>query len=73
MGHRVRRLELGADGFVKECEVDEVGMLLARARTGEQTSTIPLRGVFAREDAWLVTGDLFDATATATTGGGRCR
>ena len=53
------RLELGADGFVKECAVDEVGMLLARARTSEQTSTIPLRGVFAREDAWLVTGDLF--------------
>ncbi len=53
------RLALGSDGFARECDVDEVGMLLARVRRGELTSTTPLRGVFAREDAWLATGDLF--------------
>jgi putative long chain acyl-CoA synthase len=52
-------LELGEDGFARECAVDEVGMLLARIRPGEQTSTTQLRGVFAPEDAWLKTGDLF--------------
>ena len=34
-------------------------MLLARVRPDEQLSMIPLRGVFASEDAWLLTGDLF--------------
>jgi putative long chain acyl-CoA synthase len=54
-----QKLDLGEDGFARECGVDEVGMLLARVRRSEQTSTTPLRGVFAREDAWLATGDLF--------------
>jgi putative long chain acyl-CoA synthase len=53
------RVEQGADGFARECDVDEVGMLLARVRPNEPTSTTPLRGVFSRDDAWLVTGDLF--------------
>ena len=35
-------------------------MLLARARPGPTLSAAMLRGVFAREDAWLVTGDLFE-------------
>jgi putative long chain acyl-CoA synthase len=52
-------LVLGADGFAQECAVDEIGMLLARMRPSEATSTTPLRGVFASEDAWLQTGDLF--------------
>jgi putative long chain acyl-CoA synthase len=52
-------LVLGADGLGRECAVDEVGMLLARARRDEQLSVIPLRGVFARDDAWVATGDLF--------------
>lgn len=34
-------------------------MLLARVNPTDQTSSTPLRGVFARDDAWLVTGDLF--------------
>jgi putative long chain acyl-CoA synthase len=53
------QLILGEDGFVKSCETDEVGMLLARVRTRDTTGTMALRGVFARDDAWLATGDLF--------------
>jgi putative long chain acyl-CoA synthase len=46
-------------GFAHECGIDEVGMLLARVRPGDPLSVVPLRGVFAAGDAWLVTGDLF--------------
>jgi putative long chain acyl-CoA synthase len=53
------QLALGDDGFVRECGPDEVGILLARARTVDTVATTPLRGVFARDDAWLSTGDLF--------------
>ena len=52
-------LVVGERGFAQPCEVDEVGMLLARVRPGEPLSVVPLRGVFAPGDAWLVTGDLF--------------
>src|SRR5947209_17974179 len=52
-------LVVGRGGFAKECGTDEVGMLLARVETGEPLSVVALRGVFAREDAWVVTGDLF--------------
>jgi putative long chain acyl-CoA synthase len=52
-------LLIGGDGFAKECGVDEVGMLLARVRAVDPLSTAPLRGVFAREDAWAPTWDLF--------------
>ena len=52
-------LVAGRDGLARECDVDEVGMLLARVRATEQLSVVPLRGVFSTEDAWLVTGDLF--------------
>jgi putative long chain acyl-CoA synthase len=53
------RLVLAEDGFVKQCGPDEIGMLLARVRPNEPLSTVPLRGVFGRDDAWLQTGDLF--------------
>jgi putative long chain acyl-CoA synthase len=52
-------LELGPDGFARECAIDEVGLLLARVSPNEWLSVTPLRGVFAREDAWLATPDLF--------------
>jgi putative long chain acyl-CoA synthase len=52
-------IELGKDGFARECATDEVGMLLARVRANEPLSSVPLQGVFAPDDAWLVTGDLF--------------
>ena len=53
------RLIEGSDGFVLECPVDEVGMLLARVGPGEAPTVSPLRGVFERDDAWLMTDDLF--------------
>jgi putative long chain acyl-CoA synthase len=53
------RLVLASDGFAIECATDEIGMLLARVSATDQTSSTPLRGVFGRDDAWLVTGDLF--------------
>jgi len=53
------QLLLGSDGFAQECERGDVGMLLARIDPGAPTGSAPLRGVFARDDAWLSTGDLF--------------
>ncbi len=53
------QLVLGDDGFVVRSPQGEPGMLLARSRETTGTSTIALRGVFARDDAWLSTGDLF--------------
>jgi putative long chain acyl-CoA synthase len=50
---------LDRDGLAEECRTDEVGMLLARVRPGENSSTVPLRSLFAPEDAWMATGDLF--------------
>jgi len=52
-------LVVGKGGFAERADVDEVGMLLARVRPSEPLSVVPLRGVFASEDAWVVTGDLF--------------
>jgi putative long chain acyl-CoA synthase len=54
------RLVEGPDGLAIECGPDEVGMLLARARF-DQRGLLgnPLRGVFAKGDAWHLTGDLF--------------
>ncbi len=53
------RLRLGADGYAVECEPDQVGVLIARVQPGDPLSVAPLRGVFASEDAWAQTGDLF--------------
>ena len=53
------QLVLGDDGFVVRSPAGEPGMLLARSRETTGTSTIALRGVFGRDDAWLATGDLF--------------
>jgi putative long chain acyl-CoA synthase len=53
------KLAVGPDGLAQRCGVDEVGMLLARVSPGDLIGTTPLRGVFARDDAWLATGDLF--------------
>ena len=52
-------LVVGRGGFAKECGVDEVGMLLVRVALDEPLSVVALRGMFAPEDAWVVTGDLF--------------
>ncbi len=52
-------LALDPKGWAIECGVDEVGMLLARVDPREPLSSTPLRGLFSRDDAWLLTGDLF--------------
>jgi putative long chain acyl-CoA synthase len=52
-------LVVGQGGFAEDCDVDEVGLLLARVGPDEPLSVVPLRGVFASEDAWVATGDLF--------------
>jgi putative long chain acyl-CoA synthase len=52
------QLILGRGGFVQRCKTDEVGLLVVRARPSDRSVT-PMRGVFARDDAWLSTGDLF--------------
>jgi putative long chain acyl-CoA synthase len=52
-------LVLDRDGFARRCGVDEVGMLLARVGPNEPLSITPLRSLFARDDAWVATGDLF--------------
>jgi putative long chain acyl-CoA synthase len=53
------QLMLGAGGFVRRCAPGEAGVLLARGREIDTIATTPLRGVFAKEDSWLSTGDIF--------------
>ncbi|WP_329519705.1 AMP-binding protein [Spirillospora sp. NBC_01491] len=54
------RLAAGPGGFAAECGPGEIGMLLARIRPAAVASAVrPVRGVFAPEDAWTITGDLF--------------
>ncbi|MFD0683052.1 AMP-binding protein [Actinomadura fibrosa] len=54
------RLAEGPDGFAIECEPGEIGMLLARVRPSALGAAArPVRGAFAPEDAWTITGDLF--------------
>jgi putative long chain acyl-CoA synthase len=52
-------LMLDADGFAEQCHVDEVGMLLVRVSPNDPLSITPLRSLFAPDDAWAATGDLF--------------
>ncbi len=56
-------LVVGNGGFAKRRGVDQVGILLVRVGTGEPLSVVALRGVFAPDDSWLVTGDLFKRDA----------
>ncbi len=52
-------LVVARGGFARECATDQVGMLMARVGPSEPLSVVALRGVFAREDWWVATGDLF--------------
>lgn len=49
---------LDASGYVRQADPGAPGMLLARTDRGVP-DVRPLRNVFARGDAWLVTGSLF--------------
>jgi putative long chain acyl-CoA synthase len=53
-----RRLITRPDGLGRECAVGETGLLVARVHPA-RVSGIPLRSVFARDDAWQSTDDLF--------------
>jgi putative long chain acyl-CoA synthase len=54
-----RSLELSAAGLGRECDVDEIGLLLARVNPADSMAGTPLRGVFEPDDVWRSTGDLF--------------
>ena len=52
------KVVIGPEGTGRECDADQIGLLLARRAPG--TSALQaLRGVFARGDVWKSTGDLF--------------
>jgi putative long chain acyl-CoA synthase len=53
-----RRIITGPDGLGRECAVGEAGLLVARVDPAH-VSGIPLRSVFARDDAWQSTEALF--------------
>jgi putative long chain acyl-CoA synthase len=46
-------------GFVRPCAVDEVGVLLAKPRSGHDAASVSMRGVFAEADTWITTDHLF--------------
>jgi putative long chain acyl-CoA synthase len=53
-------LETTPSGFARECDANEVGVLVAEVDPDVNASLdTPLRGVFRPDDAWLATGDLF--------------
>ncbi|MDT4938164.1 MAG: putative long chain acyl-CoA synthase, partial [Pseudonocardiales bacterium] len=54
-----RTVKLGENGLGRECDVDEVGLLLARVNPTDPMPGMALRGVFEPGDAWRSTGDLF--------------
>jgi putative long chain acyl-CoA synthase len=48
------------DGFARPCGRGEVGMLLVASREDRGgLLAAPVRGVFAKDDEWIITGDLF--------------
>jgi putative long chain acyl-CoA synthase len=57
-----RRPLTGDDGYAVECEPGEIGLLLVECPPGRLGGNdLPLRGMFAPDDAWVSTGDLFRA------------
>ena len=58
--HGSGRLIEGRDGFAKRCGRGETAMLLVTAEREAVSTATALRGVFARDDSWLETGDLFE-------------
>jgi len=46
-------------GFVRPCAVGEVGVLLAKPRSGHDAARVSMRGVFAEGDTWISTDHLF--------------
>jgi putative long chain acyl-CoA synthase len=54
-----RRLVLADDGFARETDVDEIGLLLVRVHPHDSQPADAMRGVFEPGDAWRSSGDLF--------------
>lgn len=52
-------LEIGENGYVRRADVDEVGVLLSRARQRFESSSTVLRDVFSAHDRWELSGHLF--------------
>ncbi|GAB18984.1 putative fatty-acid--CoA ligase [Gordonia effusa NBRC 100432] len=52
-------LEVGDNGYVRRANVDEVGVLLSRARQRFESSSTVLRDVFSSHDRWELSGHLF--------------
>ncbi|MGO9382221.1 MAG: AMP-binding protein [Mycobacterium sp.] len=46
-------------GFVRPCADDEVGVLLAKPRSGLDAAHVSMRSVFAKGDMWITTDHLF--------------
>ena len=46
-------------GFVRPCADDEVGVLLAKPRSGLDAAHVSMRSVFAEGDTWITTDHLF--------------
>ncbi|KAA1251695.1 AMP-binding protein [Mycobacterium simiae] len=46
-------------GFVRPCVDDEVGLLLAKPRSGLDAAHVAMRSVFAEGDTWITTEHLF--------------
>jgi putative long chain acyl-CoA synthase len=47
------------NGFVRPCADDEVGVLLAKPRSGLDAARVSMRSVFAEGDTWITTDHLF--------------
>lgn len=54
-----RQLVLTSDGLARECLTDEVGLLISRVQHNDTGSGTIMRSVFAKDDAWRSTTDLF--------------
>lgn len=48
-----------ARGFVRPCVDDEVGVLLAKPRSGRDAASVSMRSVFEEGDTWVTTDHLF--------------
>ncbi|RBO89622.1 putative long chain acyl-CoA synthase [Nocardia puris] len=54
-----RRIRTDDSGFARRCADNEVGLLIGKASEGVDISAGGMRGVFAPNDAWMPTENLF--------------
>ncbi|MEE4023677.1 AMP-binding protein [Gordonia sp. PKS22-38] len=58
LDRRTRQLAYGSDGLARRCAPGEAGLLLARSDPRVPSRDL-VRGVFAANDSWQLTGDVF--------------